>query len=168
MSRDFCLTSSVLLVSRDVGGFSASRPARDQHRFNPVPAVRLGTVQGFIRSPNYLIGVRHRPSRGGNTNAHSDRQRRGVAPRSEPAYGGTGMSPSPSERVASLGSPMHFVPVGDACAKPALFDDCPQMLEVVEDLWRRLAGKHDSKFFSAATISVSTTSDPSQPGGHEP
>jgi len=42
------------------------------------------------------------------------------------------------------------------------------MLEVVEDLWRRLVRKHDSKFFSAVTISVSASSDPSQPGGHEP
>jgi hypothetical protein len=42
------------------------------------------------------------------------------------------------------------------------------MLEVVEHLWRGLAGKYDRKFFSAATIRLSPTSDPSQPGGHEP
>src|SRR6202047_1273119 len=97
-----CVMSSVLLVSCDVGGFSASRPARARRRFNAVPAIRLGSVQGFIRSPNYLIGVRHRPSGGGNTNAHGDRQRRGVTAGSEPAYGVTGMSPSPTGGVAPV------------------------------------------------------------------
>src|SRR5260370_41434381 len=112
-----CLTSSLLLVSGDVGGFSASRPARDRRRFHAVPAIRLGTVQGFIRSPNHMIGVRHRARRVGNTNAHGDSERRGVTALSEPAYGVTGMSPTPTGRVASLRSPRHLAPVGDAGAE---------------------------------------------------
>src|ERR1700694_628747 len=113
MQRCYAISAlrSVLLVSRDVSGFSATRPARDRRRFNAVPAIRLGSVQGFIRSPNYLIGVRHRPSRGGNTNAHCDRERRGVTARSEPAYGVTDMSSFPTGRVASVGSPRHLAPV---------------------------------------------------------
>jgi len=42
------------------------------------------------------------------------------------------------------------------------------MLEVIEDLLRRLAGKQDGKLFSAATIGVSTARDSSQLSSYEP
>jgi len=64
--------------------------------------------------------------------------------------------------VASVRTTSFLPAVGSAQAERAGFDVDPQLFQMIQNVTRRLAGKQDGKFLTAATVSLSSTGDPCQ------